>query len=164
MAVIYELRLEVDPATCLVKLLELIEHLSSVGEIEVTSKSVAAENSWIFTFHFVKWRGVADDKYLGDREFKSPVDTRKSSLKEIEDRVKAQILEAAESEILASRLVVNAMSGDECLSFGSIYEQFMTKRQAEQTGVYLQQKLEVLFNSLCGACAFPPIEYIVRDN
>jgi hypothetical protein len=81
-------------------------------------------------------------------------------MKNLEDSVRRSLFEAAKFELLASTLVVKVDADSEKISFRSEYGDIMTRNQAKQVGIYLQQRLEFLFGSLVERGRFPPIQIL----
>ena len=95
-------------------------------------------------------------------DFKSAIPIDNPSLKDAENNVRRQLFEAAESEFVASKLIVETTIEPKMLVFRSEYENTMIKAQAQQVGFYLQQYLQSLFDDLIKNYQVHPISIIIE--
>ena len=162
MSVTYELRFTARHNTIYRKFHVLLGELSKADEIDIISISSPEAYPAKFKFRFKNWQELAERKYLETYDFKSAIPIDKPSLKEIENNVRRQIFEAAESEFVASKLIVETTVESKMLVFRSEYENTITEAQSQQVGFYLQQHLQLLFNDLIKNYQVHPISILME--
>ena len=162
MSVTYELRFTARGNTIPRNVHVLLGELSNADEIDIHSLSSPEVYPLKFKFRFKNWQELAEKKYLETYEFKSAIPAFKPSLKEIENNVRRQIFEAAESEFVASKLTVETTIESKIIIFRSEYENTMTESQAQQVGVYLQDYIKLLFNDLVNSYQVHPISILIE--
>jgi hypothetical protein len=160
MTVAYELRVPTGSSAQIETLRTLLRGTSQSNEINLLSSVRHGTTFLKASFQFRKWSEDAEKKYLDTKTFKSAIPVDTARMKDLEDSVRRSLFEAAESEFLASTLMVKVNADSEKISFRSEYGEIMTRNQAEQVGIYLQQRLELLFASLAENRKFPPIQIL----
>jgi len=162
MSVIYELRFTAKLNTIYRKFHVLLGELSKADEIDILSISPPEAYPAKFKFRFKNWQKLAERKFLETYDFKSAIPIDNPSLKDAENNVRRQLFEAAESEFVASKLIVKTTIEPKMLVFRCEYENTMIKAQAQQVGFYLQQYLQSLFDDLIKNCQVHPISIIME--
>jgi len=161
MSISYVLKIPINGLAKLPEIKKLLKKLSDSEEIDIITSS-AEDTVLLFQFFFRKWRILAKGNYADVKNFKSAIPIITPSLKQEEDNVKSQLYEAAKSEILASNLKVNMKVDSEQILFQAIYEPNIPDHQAEQIGIFLQQRLELLFSVIKGDHKFPPFKFLKK--
>lgn len=162
MSVIYRLKIPAAKKSLFKQLNSILEKHSQDEEINILSKSLDNSNSFNTSFRFQKWQELAEEKYLETNSFKSAIPILKPLNQDLENNVKKQLYEAAESEIIASRLTVYIDADQEKIIFHAEYEYTMTTIQIKQAGVYLQHRLKLLFGNLIENHKFDHIEVFLE--
>jgi hypothetical protein len=160
MTMAYELRIPTGGSAQIETLHTLLNGTSQANEINLLSVVRHGTTFLKASFRFRKWNEHAEKKYLDTKTFKSAIPVDTTRMKNLEESVRRSLFEAAESELLASTLVVKVNADSEKISFRSEYGEIMTRNQAKQVGIYLQQRLEFLFGSLVESGRFPPIQIL----
>ena len=163
MTVTYELRALTDGLSPAETLETLLRALDRSKEIHLDSMTKEG-NLLRAIFEFRKWNELAKEKYLDTKRFESAIPVDTMEITEIEGSVRISLFEAAESELLASTLKVTIDADPQGIFFRSEYPETMTKRQAKQVGIYLQQILEFLFGFLKEDGNFPPIQILDAER
>lgn len=144
---IFKLKSESPDGFSLRKLLDFVYRLSAEKKIQILNV-VHDEEKLFLSFTFAEWAKLAPQKYLDTKTFKSSLPIVNQELEKLESQVKKQVLEAAESELIASQLKVELNGTPNMLIFTSEYVQFLEAKQAKQIGLYLFDYLETTFKHL----------------
>jgi len=145
---IFKLRSESPNGFSLRKLLDFVYRLSAAKKIHIFDEFYDEEKKLVLSFTFAEWAKLAPPKYMDTKTFKSRLPIFNPDLEKLENQVKKQILEAAESELIASQLMVELNATSDRLIFTIGYDQFLEAKQAKQIGVYLFHYLETIFNNV----------------
>ncbi len=143
----FKLRSESQNGFDLGVLLDRICSLANENKIRINNKR-HDEKKLYLSFTCPEWRNLAPQKYLDAKTFKSRLPIFNQDLEKLESQVKRQILEAAESELIASQLFVKLDAAPDGLTFTIEYDQFPDVKQAKQIGIYLFNYLESAFGNL----------------
>ena len=147
MAIAYEVRVPTGRSSVIKNVDVLLGTLSSSHEIDILSTVFDGASFVKATFLFRRWHEIAKRKYVEMKDSRSAIPTNTPPLKELENGVRKKLFEAAESELLASTLIVKIDEDLEKVLLRAEYANTMTENQAEQVAVYLQQRLELVFST-----------------
>jgi hypothetical protein len=161
MGVSYELKVPTKGRSLIEKLGSRLEAMSTAGDIDILVRSLPRGDSLTASFRCGKWKEFAKREYLRTKEFESAIPIISSTLDDLATSVRRQLFEAAESEFLASCLIINVNADLTRVLFSSKYEDTMTNRQAEQVGFYLRTYLVSFLKDLIEYPELHPISVVI---
>lgn len=159
MQIIYELVINKLIPSHIKSLNTMLENLSKLDEIKLLSEKTDNISFLIASFSFPKWQILALKKYK-DEELDERDSEKSINTEDIKVNVKNKIIEASRSEVIASNLIINVEADQRKVMFRSKYIKIKNSNQIAQVGIYLQQKLELLFHKLQIKEKFSPIKIL----